>query len=99
MAQLQVDYVGATFAAVRNATFNIYRTNNTPGNVPNAQQAFKTAIITTQTYTAEILSIPPVLYTTANNNDVLTLYGGIDVIPSAGSIQVIAASLMAQRIR
>lgn len=98
-ASVTVDYVAATFAAVRTMTVNLYRTNNTPGNITNAQAIFKTQIVTTLTYTAGEITLPPVIYTTANLTDVLTLYAGLDTAPTAGSFQVTAGWLTALRIR
>lgn len=94
-ARLRVDYNAATFAAVRTVTATLFRANNTPGNVTSSSASFETEIITTLTYTAEVLSLPPVIYTTANVNDQIQLYASIDVLPSAGNIAVSQCEIIA----
>lgn len=94
-ARARVDYVGATFAAVRTASFKLRRTNNTAGDVTNAATAFKTEIITTLTYTALDVVFPAVTYVTGNVDDVLQMQVAIDTDPSAGSIQIVEADIVA----
>lgn len=97
-ARVNLKYTGATFAASRTCTINLYRTNNTAGNVTGAQAVFLTDIITTLTYTAGVVLLPPTLYTTSNNNDVLTLYAGLDTAPTAGSFDAVAADIIAIKL-
>lgn len=94
-ARARTDYVGSTFAAVRTVSFKLRRTNNTAGDVTNAATAFKTEIITTLTYTALDVAFPPVQYVTANVNDVIQMQVAIDTDPSAGSIQIVEADIVA----
>lgn len=98
-ARVRIDYTAATFAAVRNVTIKIRRTNNTAADITNSSVGFKTDIITTLTYTAQIVTIPVCIYTTTNADDILQLWGSIDTVPSAGSIDAVEASLIAVRIR
>lgn len=98
-ARVKIGYVGATFAAVRTVTLKLRRTNNTASDVSNSSTTWATEIITTLTYTGEILTLPDVLYTTANADDALTIFGVIDVVPSAGSIQIQEASIFAEYIK
>jgi hypothetical protein len=97
-ARARIDYNGATFAANRFVTLKIRRTNNTAADIANSPATFQTAIITTQTYTAAVLNLPVVVYTTANTNDVLELWGSIDTGPTAGSIDAVESEIVAIRI-
>jgi hypothetical protein len=94
-ARARVDYVAATFAAVRTVSIKTRRTNNTAGDVANSASAFKTQIITTLTFTALDLVVPAVTYATANVNDVLQMQVAIDTDPTAGSIQIVEADIVA----
>jgi hypothetical protein len=94
-ARARVDYVAATFAAVRTVSLKLRRTNNTAGDVTAAASAFKTQIITTLTFTALELLIPVVQYVTALTTDVLQMQVAIDTDPTAGSIQIVEADLVA----
>lgn len=98
LCRARLDYAGATFAAVRTATLKIRRTNNTAADVANSSAAFLTEIITTKTFTAKAMEFPALVYVTANNNDALEMWAGIDVVPSAGSLDVVEASIVAVRI-
>jgi hypothetical protein len=95
-ARLKIGYVGATFAAVRTVTLKMRRTNNTASDIASSSSTWATEIITTLTYTGDILTLPDIAYTTANVNDVITLFAIIDVIPTAGSIQIQEASIFAE---
>jgi hypothetical protein len=97
-ARLRVDYNAATFAAVRTVTGVLRRTNNTAGNITNSSASFETEIITTLTYTAEVMSLPVIIYKTANVNDNIVLQASIDVLPTAGSIAISQCEIVAVRI-
>lgn len=98
LSKIQLDYVGATFAASRTATVKLRRTNNTPADVTGASAALATAIVTTVTSTFASLSLPPVLYTTTNTNDIIVFYGDLNTVPTAGLFQATAANLVAVRL-
>lgn len=98
LAVVRLDYNGATFAATRNATIKIRRTNNTAADVANATTTFETAVVTLTTDTMATISLPPVVYTTSNTDDALTIFGGLNTAPSAGSLDAVEASLIAIRI-
>jgi len=98
LARARIDYVGATFAANRTITTKLRRTNNTPADVANAITSAVTEIITTLTYTALVMPIPPVVYTTAVATDTIQLFAGIDVVPSAGSVQIPECEIVAVRL-
>lgn len=98
-ARVKIGYVGATFASVRTVALKLRRTNNTAADVSDSLTTWATDIITTLTYTGSIFTLPDVLYTTANINDALTIFGVIDVVPTAGSIQIQEASIFAEFIQ
>lgn len=97
LAAGQLDYNAATFAAVRIATMKLRRTNNTAADLASATAVMKTGIITTLTYTLGQFFIPA-LYTTANSDDAIALFGGLDTAPTAGSLDVAAAKIIAIRL-
>ena len=94
-ARARFDYVGATFAANQVITFGLYRTNNTPGNVPNASSTLKTAVITTLTYSVGEITLVAIPYTTAGASDIIQPIASISATPSAGSVEVIECNLTA----
>lgn len=98
MARAKVDYSAATFAAVRTATLKLRRTNNTAADLTGGTATFLTQIITTLTYTAGLLPLPTVIYTTTNTDDVIKIFGDVSVLPTAGSIDVSAAELIAIKL-
>jgi hypothetical protein len=97
-ARVRYDYNGATFAAVRTVTTKIRRTNNTAADVTNATGAWKTQIITTLTFTAALQNLPVVQYTTATAGDILQLWGSVNTVPSAGSLDAVEAEIVAVKI-
>ena len=91
-ARLRLDYVGATFAANQTVTLAIRRTNNTAGNL--VLTTLQTAVVTTVTYGfGEITAEIP--YTTVGVSDVVQPFVLLSVIPSAGSFNVVEASITA----
>jgi len=97
-SRANLKYTGATFAASRTVTLKLRRTNNTAGDLSNASTTFLTDIITTLTYTAGVVQLPPVLYTTSNDSDVISLFGDVSAAPSAGSLDITAAEIIAIRL-
>ena len=97
-SRVRTDYNAATFLAVRTATYKLRRTNNTAADLTNSTTALKTSIITALTSTAETIDLPAVIYTTTNSDDVVTIFGDISVLPTAGSIDVSEASLVAFKL-
>ena len=96
-SRVTLKYNAATFAANRTVTIKLSRTNNTAADVTGATTAHITNIITTLTYT-ESVQIPPVLYTTTNGTDSITIKGDVSVVPTAGSLDVTEAEIIAIRI-
>jgi hypothetical protein len=76
---------GATFAANRTVTLSIQKTNGTPSTL--ATIPIVTPIVTTLTQTMLVVPLPEVVFTAAAN-DIVTIYASIDVVPSAGTLDV-----------
>lgn len=98
LATARIDYTGATFAASRTLNLKLRRTNNTAADIANSTRQGLTDIITTLTYTFGVFALPPVIYTTTNNNDILELWGSISTVPSAGSLDASAAEIIAVKL-
>lgn len=96
-ARVNLKYNAATFAAVRTVTFKTRRTNNTAADLTNGSMTFLTSIITLLTYSAGIIQLPEISYVAAAG-DILTIFGDVGVVPTAGSIDAVEASISAQRI-
>lgn len=97
-ARVRYDYNAATFASVRTVTTKIRRTNNSAADVTNATGSWKTQIITTLTFTAALQNLPVVQYTTTTSGDILQLWGSVNVVPSAGSLDAVEAEIVAVKI-
>lgn len=98
MGRARVDYAAATFAAVRTVTFKLRRSNNTPSDISGTSSSFLTQIITALSFTALTVNLPPVVYTTTNADDVIQLWGSVSAVPTAGTIDVTEASVVAIRL-
>jgi hypothetical protein len=92
-----VEYAGATFAASETATLKLHRTNNTAADLSNSPATAVAAVVTTATGTLAWV-INEVVYTTANANDAIALYGSVAATPSAGALNVVEASIIAQQL-
>ena len=97
-AKVRLNYVGPTFAASRTVTIKLRRTNNTAADLTNGTEVVLTAIVTTVTATFMEVVLPEVIYTTANIDDSITLFGDVSATPSAGSLDAVAASIVAVRL-
>lgn len=98
LATARVDYNAATFAAVRTLNLKLRRTNNTAADIANSVRQGLTDIITTLSYTFGVFALPPIIYTTTNVDDVIELWGSISVVPSAGSLDGVAAEIVAIKL-
>lgn len=93
-----INYEGATFATSRSITLKLRRTNNTAGDVTGGSVVVPTGVTTTLTQplaTASVLGV----YTTANDDDALTLFADVSVVPTAGAVTVTAAQIFAIRLQ
>lgn len=97
-ARAVLDYVGATFAASQAVTLKLRRTNNTPADLSNGSVVVDTDTITTLSYTFGTFVLPPVVYTTPRTDDAITIFGDVAVLPSAGSLDAVAAEIVAVRL-
>ena len=98
LARVNLKYNAATFAASRTATLKLRRTNNTAADLSNGSLTALTDIITTLTYTFGVFDLPRVLYTTTNTDDAITIFGDVSVVPTAGSLDAVAAEIVAIRL-
>ena len=98
LGRVRLDYNGATFAAVRTVTVKLRRTNNTAADLTGGSTAFKTGIVTTVSNTMATIPLPPVVYTTTNTDDIITIFGDVSVAPTAGSLDAVQADVVAVRI-
>ncbi len=98
LAVVRTDLNGATFAATRNLTLKLRRTNNTAADVTSSSTTFATPVVTLISDTMATISLPPVIYTTANTDDAVTIFGALNTVPSAGSLDAVEASLVAIRL-
>lgn len=86
---------GATFAAPQTLALYAFRTNNAPGEISNSRVTLQIPIMTTLTDNTGLFSCQPIIYTTANVDDALTIYGILSAAAGAGSIQSTGAWIMA----
>ena len=89
-----VKYTGATFATNETATLKLRRTNNTAADLNNSPATAITNVVTTETGTLAWVECE-VIYTTANTDDVIELWGSVSDVPSAGSLDVVEANIIA----
>lgn len=94
---VNLKYTGATFVANRTVTAKFRRTNNTAADLGTAL-SLTTRIITTITDEMGTFDLFPVIYTTANTNDVITVFGDVSVLPTAGTLDASQAFILAIRI-
>ena len=93
-----LDYNAATFAASQAVTLKLRRTNNTAADITSASVVVDTEIVTTVSFSMGAFAIPPVVYTTSNANDIIQVFGSVDTAPPAGSLDAVAASIVAIRL-
>lgn len=93
-----LDYNGATFAAVRTATLKLRRTNNTAADLTSGSVAVKTEIITAISGTLQLVTWETD-YLTPNIDDSVTIFGGLDTAPTAGSLDASQAFITAFRLQ
>lgn len=86
---------GAVWAGNESCTLKLRRTNNTAADITSATT---TAKLETITDSIGPLMIPPVVYTTAFTDDVISLFGSVSTLPISGTVDVIEASIMALKL-
>ncbi len=95
-ARVQLDYNAATFAAVRTVTAKLRRTNNTAADIANGSRAVKTQIVTLLTGTFLIVELPEVIVA-VTAGDAWTIFASVNTVPSAGSLDAVAAEIVAEQ--
>ncbi len=98
LGTVNYEYSGATFAANRTVTTTLRRTNNTAADVTGSPTAVGTNVVTTVSGIMARMVLPPVVYTTANTNDIITIFGSVSVVPTAGNLQASEANIVAFRL-
>lgn len=89
---------GATFAADRTVTMKLRRTNNTAADLTGATRAYDTGAVSGLTATLAHFNVSAI-YTTANANDSVTIFGDVSVVPTVGSLDVNSCSIRATRLQ
>lgn len=97
-ARIKVALNAATFSANRTLTVKLRRTNNTAADVANSSTTWIVPITSAITNTLAVIELPEVLYTTALATDTIQLFADISVLPTAGSITIDEASIVAVRL-
>ena len=97
LAQVQLEYTGATVAA-ETASVKVRRTNNTAADVSSVV-VVDLPVATTLTHTYGVVSIPPIVYTTALTNDSLEIFANVSAALGAGTIDASATGTKIQAIR
>lgn len=98
VARVNLKYNGATFAASRTATLKLRRTNNTAADLTGGTTALATDIVTTKTFTFSAGMLPPIIYTTSQTTDSISIFGSLDVVPTAGSLDATEANIVVVRL-
>lgn len=83
--RIQMAYTGATVVA-ETATVKLRRTNNTAADLTSGSTVVDLPVATTLTYTYGTVQIPPVIYTTTNTNDIVTIFANVSATLGAGTI-------------
>lgn len=98
ISRARYELAGATFAASRLLTLKLNRTNNSAADLTNGTVLYNTPIVTLLTSTMTELSIMTT-YTTLNTDDIVVLSTLVGTVPSAGSLTVNEASIVAYRLQ
>lgn len=98
---VNLKYNAATFAANRDVTVKLRRTNNTATDLTSGGVVLTTGVVTTITNSFVQAKIGPIVYTTANTDDALTIFVDVAVVPTAGSLdaQSSGTNIIATRLR
>jgi hypothetical protein len=91
---LNVKYVGATYAANQTCTVKLRKTSGTAADVTSATRTITLRIVTTITDDAGYVTIPPTVFN-ATAGDVIQVWASVSATPSAGSVTVDSAEILA----
>jgi hypothetical protein len=97
-ARVQIRFAGATFAASQEVAIKLRRTNNTAGDLTGGSTAIPSGITSVLTGLLAVVNLPDVIYTTANDDDSITIFASVAVLPGVGTVTVTEASIVAERI-
>ena len=98
------NFSGATYPVVRSLRHDFRRTNNTPAFLVDPVSGlacrfdWDMPVVTTQTRSIEN-STGSCIYVTANDDDIIQMWGKVNVLPSAGSVISVAVGSYLQAIR
>lgn len=95
--RIVVKLSGATYASATDILFRYRRITNTSATLYTSTMTME--VMTTRTGTWLVAVLPDLAYNTAVDGDVVTLFGNVASLPSAGSILITEASLSAERLR
>jgi hypothetical protein len=91
-------HVGAEYSTSREVITKLRRTNNTAADLTGGSTTIPTGVITATTGLFTVFTLPDVVYETTRDDDSITIFSSVAVLPTAGSTTVTEASIIAQRI-
>lgn len=91
-----VKYSGATYAGAQTITIKFRRTNNTAADLTSGSRVVELPVLTTFTG-GDVMTIPAVIYT-ASVGDIIQIFVQVSALPSAGSVLIDSAEMMAVRL-
>lgn len=97
MAKVNLEFVGATFAANRTVILKLHRTNNTAGDLDYSATTIGTNIVTTANGVLANSPLPVIIYN-ATAGDIVTIFGNVSVLPTAGLLQATEAFMTVFRL-
>lgn len=97
-SNVRIDYNGLTNVAANTVTVKLRRINNTAADLADATGGFTVPPVTLLTSTGGDCDVNTVIYTTANNNDVIELWASRSASISVGNIVAGNAWIVAHRI-
>lgn len=97
MANLVLAAAGAT-VTTQTATAKLRRTNNTAADLTNGSLTIDLPVMTTLTHTVGSYVIGPVIYTTTNTDDVISMYAAASAVMGAGTMDVANANIVAVKL-
>lgn len=98
IARAQVKRNSSTHIADHTVTFKLRRTNNTAADIANSSTTYNDEAHNASNETEPNQILPHVIYTTANTDDVIQLWGSVSAAGTGGSHDVDEASVIAIRL-
>lgn len=94
---VSLQYIAATFLTSRTVTLKLRKTSGTAADVSNSVATVLTQLVTLLSFTVASPQMPPVGFS-GTAGDIISIFASIDVAPTAGTIQVVAASILAIKL-